>query len=76
MIKSDQKEKIAKARKLIADFKIQTKRSLLKSRATNHPLIRSIGDMYGIGRDTEQEYIIKLDNSTHCNWLDVLQKKD
>jgi hypothetical protein len=28
MIKSDQKEKIAKARKLIADFKIQTKRSL------------------------------------------------
>lgn len=32
-----------------------------------------IGDMYGIGKETEDEYVIKLDNSTCCSWLEVLQ---
>ena len=29
--------------------------------------------MYGIGKESEDEYVIKLDNSTCCSWLEVLQ---
>ncbi len=32
-----------------------------------------IGDMYGIGKEMDDEYVIKLDNSTSCAWLHVLQ---
>jgi hypothetical protein len=45
----------------------------LKAHETNEPFVHMIGDMYGIGKETEDEYVIKLDNSTCCSWLEVLQ---
>jgi hypothetical protein len=35
-----------------------------------------IGDQYGIGKETDDEYVIKLDNSTCCSWLEVLQNNN
>lgn len=48
---------------------------LMRANETNEPYIRSIGTAYGIGMETEDEYVITLDNR-NTSWLSFISRSD